>query len=77
MGFTKGVKITEGDVTKIKDLSVKYIYSDIRRFSILADSDFRNLAKEFIRLGAVYGAFNINDASRGGKNHFTAHNDFC
>ncbi|CAF4055029.1 unnamed protein product [Adineta steineri] len=68
MGFTKGVKITESDVTKIKDLSVKCICSDIRRFSILDDSDFRNLAKEFIRLGAVYGTFDINNASRGEKN---------
>ncbi|CAF0803383.1 unnamed protein product [Adineta steineri] len=64
MVFTKDVKITEGDVAKIKDLSVKWICSDIRSFSILDDSDFRNLTQEFVRLGAVYETFDINDASR-------------
>ncbi|CAF1292830.1 unnamed protein product [Adineta steineri] len=67
MGFTKGIKVTEDDVTKIKDLSVKRICGAIRYFSILDDSGFRNLAQEFVRLGVVYRIFDITSASRGEK----------
>ncbi|CAF1598618.1 unnamed protein product [Rotaria sp. Silwood1] len=67
MGFTKQVKFTENDITKMKDLSVKWVCGDIRPFSILDDIGFRNLAQECVRLGTVHGMFDINEVLRGEK----------
>ncbi|CAF4547775.1 unnamed protein product, partial [Rotaria sp. Silwood2] len=67
MGFIKHVDFTENDITKVKDLSVKWVCGDIRPFSILDDSGFRNLAQECVRLGAVYGIFDVNEVLRGEK----------
>ncbi|CAF1420608.1 unnamed protein product, partial [Rotaria sordida] len=67
MDFTKQVKFTENDITKMKDLSVKWVCGDIRPFSILDDIGCRNLAQECVRLGGVHGIFDINEVLRGEK----------
>ncbi|CAF4163573.1 unnamed protein product, partial [Rotaria sordida] len=67
MDFTKQVKFTENDITKMKDLSVKWVCGDIRPFSILDDIGFRNLAQECVRLGGVHRIFDINEVLRGEK----------
>ena len=50
MRFTKRIRFNNKDITKLKALSVKWICGDIRPFSVLDDSRFRDLAQEFVRL---------------------------
>ncbi|CAF3204362.1 unnamed protein product, partial [Rotaria sp. Silwood2] len=67
MGFTKSIKFNEKDIRRMKDLSVEWVCGDIRPFSIFDDDDFRRLAQECIRLGSIYGAFDVNEILRGEK----------
>lgn len=53
MRFKTSRKFSENDVSAIKNLCVKWICGDIRPFSIIDDSGFRNLAQECIRLGKI------------------------
>ena len=50
MGFTKCERFNDKDIIKLKDLLVKWICDDIRPFSVLNDSRFRDLAQELVRL---------------------------
>ncbi|CAF4597243.1 unnamed protein product, partial [Rotaria sp. Silwood2] len=59
MGFTKSIKFNEKDIRRMKDLSVEWVCGDIRPFSIFDDVGFRRLAPECVRLGSIYGAFDL------------------
>ena len=51
MGFTKRIRFNNKVITKLKNLSFKWICGNIRPFSVLDDSRLRDLAQEFVRLG--------------------------
>jgi len=57
-GFRKSRKLNEKDTDHIKLLCAQWISKDLRPFSIIDDSGFRNLAQELILIGTLF-FFNI------------------
>jgi len=53
-GFRKSRKLNEKDTDHMKLLCAQWISKDLRPFSIIEDSGFRNLAQELILIGILF-----------------------
>jgi hypothetical protein len=53
-GFRKTRKLNEKDTDHMKQLCAQWISKDLRPFSIIDDSGFRNLAQELILIGTLF-----------------------
>ncbi|CAF2132255.1 unnamed protein product [Rotaria magnacalcarata] len=61
----KQIKLSDSEQNKCKDLMAKWIFADMRPFTITEDKGLRIIFQELISLGAKHGDFDVKNVVRG------------